>query len=60
MRGRAADRVLDCLRATHQDTTVAALARASGLSERSPHLHGLLRELVRTRAVAVTPQEPHP
>ncbi|MFZ3592233.1 hypothetical protein [Streptomyces sp. BH104] len=66
--GRAADRVLACLRTTHQDTTVADLARASGLSDRSPLLHGLLRELCRARAVAVTPagtpavtpREPHP
>lgn len=58
--GRAADRVLTCLRTTHQDTTVTDLARAVGLSDRSPHLYGLLRELCRARAVAVTPQEPHP
>ncbi|MFI5660969.1 hypothetical protein [Streptomyces sp. NPDC051684] len=60
VRGRAADRVLSCLRTTHQNTTVTDLARASGLDERSPHLHGLLRELCRARAVEVTPQEPLP
>ncbi|MFF3492195.1 hypothetical protein ACFYWS_12675 [Streptomyces sp. NPDC002795] len=58
VRGRAADRVLSCLRTTHQDTTVADLARASGLS--GPHLDELLRELCRSRAVAVTPLEPYP
>ncbi|MEB8340305.1 hypothetical protein [Streptomyces endophyticus] len=60
VQGRAADRVLTGLRTTHQDTTVADLARSSGLSDRSPHLHGLLRELCRSRAVAVTPPEPRP
>ncbi|WP_425838879.1 hypothetical protein [Streptomyces fractus] len=60
VRGRAADRVLTRLRTTHQDTTVADLARASGLSDRSPHLHGVLRELCRSRAVAITPPETHP
>jgi hypothetical protein len=59
VRGRAADRVLSCLRTTHQDTTVADLARSSGLSDRSPHLHGVLRELCRSRAVAITSPGPH-
>ncbi|MFJ9174156.1 hypothetical protein [Streptomyces sp. NPDC102360] len=60
VRGRAADRVLSRLRTTHQDTTVADLARSSGLSDDSPHLHGVLRELCRSRAVAIAPPEPHP
>ncbi|MFJ8949344.1 hypothetical protein ACIRO1_04535 [Streptomyces sp. NPDC102381] len=59
VRGRAADHVLSHLRTTHQDTTVADLARSSGLSERSPHLHDVLRELCRSRAVAITSPDPH-
>ncbi|MER5437447.1 hypothetical protein [Streptomyces sp. NPDC002790] len=60
VRGRAADRVLRRLRTTHRDTTVADLARSSGLTDDSPHLHGVLRELCRSRAVAIAPPEPHP
>ncbi|MET8472113.1 hypothetical protein ABZY90_04560 [Streptomyces sp. NPDC006422] len=60
VRGRAADRLLGLLRTAHEPRTVADLARAAKLPARSPLLRSLLRELCRSRAVAVLPPEPRP
>lgn len=60
VRGRAADRLLSHLRTAQEPRTVADLARAAKLPARSPLLRSLLRELCRSRAVAVLHPEPRP